>query len=155
MGGRTNVMDWLLEIDIPGARINNTDDHNRADTGPLYWEAMTRAQIIVHANPGNWEGDFRLWEALCSKALVFIDTMYVELPHPLVDEDDVVFFDSLDKQGFIDKVRYYMEHKEEARRIAMNGFYKAIRYHRYLNRVDYILSTVNLLTDPAYQVKLS
>lgn len=110
-----------------GARVNHTDDHNRADTGPLYWRAMKAAKIIVTANPGNWEGDFRLWEALCSKALVLVDRMYVELPHPFVDGEDVVVFDSLDRGSLMEKVRYYMEHEAEARRIAMNGFYKVRR----------------------------
>jgi spore maturation protein CgeB len=114
---------------------------------------MKAAQIVVHANPGNWEGDFRLWESLCSKALVFVDYMYVPHSHPLTDGEDVVFYDPLDKQNFMAKVKYYLMHHEEARRIAMNGFYKAMRHHRYINRVDYILNTVSLLTDPSYKVR--
>lgn len=51
--------DQLPQQQNKGARINHTDDHNRADTGPLYWAAMKAAKIIVTANPGNWEGDFR------------------------------------------------------------------------------------------------
>lgn len=117
-----------------------------------------------------------------SKALVLVDRMYVELPHALIDREDVVYFDSLNKSSLVDTVRYYLEHEAEARRIAMNGYYKvqrgrgvlgeralecvwssvaqifhsipiqAIRYHRYVNRVDFILNSVNLLTDPSYQV---
>jgi hypothetical protein len=94
-----------------------------------------------------------LWESLCSKALVFVDYMYVPHSHPLIDGEDVIFYDPLDKQGFMDKVKYYLAHHEEARRIAMNGFYKAMRHHRYINRVDYILTTVSLLTDPSYKVR--
>ena len=90
---------------------------------------------------------------MCSKAMVFVDFMYVPHPHPLVDGEDVVFFDPLDKQGFVDKINYYLTHKDEARRIAMNGYYKAMRYHRYINRVDFILNTVSILTDPSYKVR--
>lgn len=150
---------------------------------------MKAAKIIVTANPGNWEGDFRcvvdkgggellyakyvcwwgvydpccihtrarrtmdfkkkikpfhpslspalnppasrLWEAMGSKALVLVDRMYVELPHALLDREDVVYFDSLDKSSLVDTVRYYLEHEEEARRIAMNGFYKVQRGRGY------------------------
>lgn len=113
---------------------------------------MKGAQIVAHANPGNWEGDFRLWESLCSKALVFVDYLYVPHSFPLIDGEDVVFFDPLDKEDFKNKIDYYLHHKEKARKIAMNGFYKAIKYHRYVNRIDYFLNTVSALTDPAYKV---
>ena len=66
-----------------------------------------------------------------SKALVLVDRMYVELPHALLDREDVVYFDSLDKSSLVDTVRYYLEHEEEARRIAMNGFYKVQRGRGY------------------------
>lgn len=68
-----------------------------------------------------------MWEALGSKALVLVDRMYVELPHPLVDGEDVVYFDSLDKSSLVETVRYYLQNDKEARRIAMNGFYKVRR----------------------------
>ena len=154
MGGRINIKTWLAEMNIPGAQVDVIDAGGRGSpsTGG-YWETMKKAQIVAHANPGNWEGDFRLWESLCSKALVFVDYMYIPHPHPLIDGEDVVFFDPLDRQGFVDKINYYLEHKDEARRIAMNGFYKAIKYHRYINRVDYFFNTINLLTDPAYKVR--
>lgn len=139
----------------PGAQIAVPDDGGRASAGAAYWQSMKEARIVAHANPGNWEGDFRLWESLCSKALVFVDYLYIPHAHPLIDGEDVVFYDPLDKQAFIDKVQYYLSHEHEARRIAMNGFYKALRHHRYVNRVDYILNTVNLLMDPSYQVRSS
>lgn len=119
----------------------------------LCFEGNTSCLIfLILPFVGNWEGDFRLWESLCSKALVFVDYIYAPFPHPLIDGEDVVFFDPLDKEAFVKKVLYYLENKEEARKIAMNGFYKAVKYHRYINRVDYMLNTVNLITDPAYKV---
>lgn len=42
-----------------------------------YFDKMTHAQIVVTVNPGNWEGDFRLWESMCTGALVFVDPIMV------------------------------------------------------------------------------
>lgn len=48
---------------------------NRHQNSAPYLEVMKRARIVVTANPGHWEGDFRLWEAVASKALIFVDYM--------------------------------------------------------------------------------
>ena len=90
---------------------------------------MNSAQIVAHANPGNRVGDFRLWESVYSKPLVFVDYMYLPHPHPLIAVKDVVFFDPLDKEGIHEEGRLLpIDHKEEPRKIAMNGFYKAIKH---------------------------
>jgi len=36
---------------------------------------MREARIVVTCNPSHWEGDFRLFEAMLSGALVFVDEM--------------------------------------------------------------------------------
>lgn len=73
------------------------------------------------------------------------------VPHFFQDGVDAIFFDVHDKQAFMDKVSYYLEHPKEARKIAMSGYYKALRYHRYVNRVDYVFNTVDHLLDDAYR----
>jgi len=78
---------------------------NRDGGGGNYTSLMKRARVIVTANPGHWEGDFRLWEALSSKALVMCDYLYVPIPHMLRDGHDLIFFDYRDQQGFENKVR--------------------------------------------------
>lgn len=88
---------------------------------------------------------------MASKALVFTDYMFVQTPHFFKDGEDFIVFDHHDKEGFVKKLNYYLEHEEEARRIAMNGYYKAIKYHRYVNRVDYMFNTVDHLLDPGYK----
>ena len=50
---------------------------------------------------------------MCSKALAFVDYMYVPHAHPLIDGEDVIYYDPLDKQGFMDKVHYYLSQKDE------------------------------------------
>lgn len=51
----------------------------------------------------------------------------------------------------MDKLHYYLSHPDEARKVAMSGFYKAMRYHRYVNRVDYVFNTVEHLLDASYR----
>jgi hypothetical protein len=52
-------------------------------------------------------------------------------------------------------VEHYLENPEAARKIAMSGFHKAMRHHRWVNRVDYMLLTTAQLLDPAWQVRWS
>lgn len=82
-GGRENVSAWLTEMAIEGAVLGEVSDWqegNRHQNNGPYLDAMRRAQIVVTSNPGDWEGDFRLWEAMATKALVFVDYMYVSDP---------------------------------------------------------------------------
>jgi spore maturation protein CgeB len=64
---------------------------------------------------------------------------------------DAIFFDVHDRDAFRDKITFYLSNPKEARKIAMNGYYKALRYHRYVNRVDYVFNTVDHLLDDAYR----
>jgi hypothetical protein len=38
----------------------------RTQIDRMYFERMYNTQIIVTVNPAEWEGDFRLWEALAT-----------------------------------------------------------------------------------------
>ena len=156
MAGRENAVTWLNEMKVPGAIIGEVSDWregNRGADSKPYIDAMKRAQIVVTANPGNWEGDFRFWEAIASKALIISDYFFMPVPDFFEDGVDVVFYDPLNKEDFINKVTYYLDHPEEARRIAINGYFKALKYHRYVNRVDYVFNTVAQLLDGSYQVR--
>jgi len=123
-GGRANATRWLRELAIPGALVGDVDQGSRFGGGARYWAGLKRAQIVVTANPSKWEGDFRLWEALASKALVFVDHLYAPMPCPLIDGQDVIYFHPYDQADFVKKLEYYLAHPEEARRIAMSGFHK-------------------------------
>lgn len=153
-GARANVTRWLQEMDIEGAVVGSVDEGTRSKGGKQYWDYLRRAKIVATANPGGWEGDFRLWEALASKGLVFVDELHAPMPCPLLHGEDVIYYDAYDRRSFEQKVRYYLAHPEEARRIAMSGFHKVIRCHRWVNRVDYIMSTAAHLLDPGFKVRI-
>lgn len=150
---RESVVRWLEEINLPHkvlGEVSDWQEGNRDRTEPRYFDAMRRAKIVVTANPGNWEGDFRLWEAMASKALVFVDQMYMPVPNFFVDGEDLVVFDYSDRAAFERKLRHYLQHPSEARRVAMSGYHKALRHHLYRNRVDYVFATAVQLLDGSY-----
>lgn len=105
---------------------------------------MYNSKIIVTVNPGNWEGDFRLWETMSSGALVFVDPLFVPHPFPLEDGIHVIFFNNQQPEDLIQKLNYYLSHPVEARRIAISGYLHALKYHRTINLVDYVLRSSHL-----------
>lgn len=105
---------------------------------------MYDAQIVVTANPAGWEGDFRLWEALASGALVFVDELSTPMPFPLVHGENVVFFSTHDKADFLTKLSFYSTHEYDRESIARRGYVHAMRYHRTVNFVDYVLRSAHV-----------
>jgi hypothetical protein len=105
---------------------------------------MYNAKIIVTVNPANWEGDFRLWEAMASGALIFVDHIFVPHPFPLRDKEHVVFYDNNNQTELFEKLDYYRANPKEARRIAVNGYLHAMKYHRTVSMVDYVLRSAHL-----------
>ena len=104
---------------------------------------MRHAKIVVTVNPANWEGDFRLWEAMCTGALIFVDPIFVPHQFPLIDRQHVIFFSNRNRSDLYLKLDYYRQHPEEAKRIALQGYFHAMKYHRTINLVDYILRTAH------------
>lgn len=62
-GARKTVLRWLREFnstgEITGMAIGDVDNCSRDKSCPGYVDRMKSAKIIVTANPGEWEGDFR------------------------------------------------------------------------------------------------
>lgn len=116
----------------------------RTTVSKQYFEQMFNAQIIVTVNPANWEGDFRLWESMCTGALIFVDPVFVPHPFPLQDKVHVVFFSNNDREDLFRKLDYYRANPQEARKIAIQGYLHAMKYHRTVSMIDYILRTAHL-----------
>jgi hypothetical protein len=125
---------WLFQVNTA----------TRTTVSMAYFQQLFNAKIIVTVNPANWEGDFRLWESMCSGALVFVDPLYVPHPYPLVGGEHVVFFDNNNRTDLFAKLDYYRAHPLEARRIAEYGYLFAMKYHRTVNMMDYILRSAHL-----------
>ncbi|KAH8092321.1 glycosyl transferase [Aureococcus anophagefferens] len=93
----------------------------RREINDGYFGAMRKSKIVVTCNPSHWEGDFRTFEALASGALIFVDEMY----------------------AFAEKLAYYLARPDEAAKIAAAGLKHALKYHRAVSRMDWVLRSAH------------
>lgn len=107
-----------------------------------YCDITTNSKIIVTACPTNYEGDYRLMEAMTSGALVMHNKMVLP-PEGLVDgEHWVTYKNALDLR---DKMDYYVKKSGEACEIATNGRKFVLENHRPHHRVEQWLKEAGLL----------
>jgi hypothetical protein len=56
--------------------IGQASHKSRGSIDAEYFSVLRRSRVVLTANPRDWEGDWRLWEALASGALVLVDRMF-------------------------------------------------------------------------------
>lgn len=78
-----------------------------------YFSQMKRAKVVVCCNPECWEGDFRLYEAVTSGAVVFCDRMF-KVPPEL--EDVVEWYDLEDPEGVLTRIKEVLADPKEWKR---------------------------------------
>ena len=105
---------------------------------------MHNAKIIVTVNPSEWEGDFRLWESMATGALIFVDPIFTPHPFPLIDGKHIVLFSNSNKTDLWQKLDYYRQHPDEARKIAITGYLHCMKYHRTVSMIDYVLRSAHI-----------
>jgi len=146
---RSRVLNLVKSLKIEGktqiGQLNNEVRGNfNSPKMKEYWKSLKKSRIIVTCNPSKWEGDFRTWEALASKALVFIDKIYSPMKHPLIDNKHCIFYEPSDRglEELKEKILYFLKNKTQATIIAKQGFEFAMKYHRASNRIDEILDRI-------------
>ncbi|KAH8051836.1 glycosyl transferase [Aureococcus anophagefferens] len=144
---RSRVVSWIhtyLEAhpDVRGI-AGDVNSGGRREINDGYFGAMRKSKIVVTCNPSHWEGDFRTFEALASGALIFVDEMYVPHPRPFVDGEHVVVYDNSDEKAFAEKLAYYLARPDEAAKIAAAGLKHALKYHRAVSRMDWVLRSAH------------
>ena len=107
-----------------------------------YFEILRHSKIIVTANPTNWEGDFRLWEALLMGNLVLCDQMVIPhiMKHPLIDRKHLVFYKNGDELMHL--INYYIHHEDERNSIGKEGREYCLKYHKFSDRVQEVLDKI-------------
>ena len=104
-----------------------------------YWSEMPKVNLnftIPNIKSGI---PLRIWDVLGCGG--FLLTNYqAEIPYYFKEGEDLVCFDSL--EDLCEKVGYYLEHEEERKRIAWNGYRKVREKHSYIERIRTILDTV-------------
>lgn len=147
---RSRIVDWtkaFIEEHELQKKTNIGDvgnGYSASDFDSKYLAHLADSKIIVTCNPYSWEGDFRLWEALLSGALVMVDKMAIPqwMPHPLVHKKHLVFYDTRNQSEFNSLLKYYIEHEDEARRIGEAGYNFVLEHHMAKDRVSYILDKI-------------
>ena len=110
-----------------------------------YWSEMPKVFRMSKINlnftiPNIKSGiPLRIWDVLGCGG--FLLTNYqAEIPYYFKEGEDLVCFDSL--EDLCEKVGYYLEHEEERKRIAWNGYRTVREKHSYIERIRTILDTV-------------
>ena len=107
-----------------------------------YHKLLTRAKIVVTANPDHWEGDYRLFESLFSGCLVFVDEMLTPVIHPFSTNEHLVYYDRDDLPSLKEKIEYYLNHPAELCRVAESGHRYAMSFHTASARIDEIIAVL-------------
>ena len=114
----------LCFIGIAGKRAKK----GRNSVSTDYVDTLLKSKIVVVSQRNNWEGHWRLMEALVSGAMVMTDKM-LSLPFGYQDGVSVVEYES--SEDLLRKVAYYTDPTHaserlsvarEGRRLAMEGF---------------------------------
>ena len=145
---RQRVQTWMEEYvkerSIERAVVGQINSASRTTVSKKYFDLMHNAQIIVTVNPSDWEGDFRLWESMATGALIFVDPIFAPHPFPLTDGEHLILFSNTNRTDLFGKLDFYRKHPEDARRIAINGYLQAMKYHRTVNMIDYVLRSAHV-----------
>jgi hypothetical protein len=144
---RINILKLLLDFiekkDI-SSHLGPVNESERNVFDQDYLKTLARTKILVTCNPDRWEGDSRTWEAFANKCLVFVDELYALKYNALRNEEHCIFYKLGNEKGLLDKLDYFLKNEREALEIANNGHRFAMKYHRTANRIDEILTTLNI-----------
>ncbi|KAH8043588.1 hypothetical protein JL721_13092 [Aureococcus anophagefferens] len=96
---RYYAMQYVSQRERLSGFFGEFDTSQRNVISAPYFALMRRARVVVTCNPGDWEGDFRTWEAVvpapwCSW------TATTPMPHAFVDGDDAYIYDNGDGPAF-------------------------------------------------------
>ena len=121
-----------------------TDCQNRYGVvNTKYFEILKTSKIIVTANPPNWEGDFRLWEALLMGNLVLCDKMLLPsiIKYPLENKKHLVYYSN--PQELVYLINYYINNETERNKIAKEGREYCLKYHKFSDRVLEVIEVIS------------
>lgn len=142
---RRRILDFLKGLDINGTKhVGQFNNMMRRGFSRAYSRFLKRGKLAITCMPGPNEGDFRTWEAFASGALVFVDRQYTLTEHPLVDGEHCIFLTATEEgmKELGEKIRYFLANKEQAEKIARQGYEFTMKYHRGTNRIDEILNVI-------------
>ena len=104
-----------------------------------YFEKLLGSKIVVTCIPPDWEGDYRLFEALGCGPLVLVDEMLTPVKNAFEDGKHLVYYKRDQPEDLIEKLRYYLDHEDERQQVALQGYEYAKKHHKPIDRIDEVL----------------
>ena len=142
--GIRSVIPYIVNLYTGNKFVGRVDCPTRYGTVNIkYFDILKTSKIIVTANPPNWEGDFRLWEALLMGNLVLCDEMVIPhiMKYPLLHKTHLVFYKNIHE--LLEFINYYTQNEEERDRIGKEGRDYCLKYHKFSNRVEEVITFIS------------
>lgn len=138
-----------LSAKYPVAVYSNSETSGlpmvNARGGVDYWSEMPKvfraSKINLNFTIPNIKSGLplRIWDVLGAGG--FLMTNYqAELPYYFEEGKEYVCFES--EQELVEKCGYYLEHEEERKMIARNGYEKVKSFHTYQNRIERMMELI-------------
>jgi len=106
-------------------------------------EIYSQSKIVINHSIKN-DINMRIFEALMSGSMLITNRIKNNGFDELFEENkDLIVFE--DREDLKQKIAYYLKNEEEREKIALNGYKKALNFHKYENRVKFILEKIEEL----------
>jgi len=109
------------------------------EKGITYNEYLKRisSSYITIDTWGTGECCARLWEIFANKSCAFCQKYNILFPNKFINEKDYIEYSTI--KELEDKLRYYLDNKNECLEIAEKGYKHLLKYHTSKKRVEYLL----------------
>lgn len=139
---RNKVVNFIHSLGNNGIKVFTglVDWHFlKRDFSDEYFGVMSKSKIIVNCNPDDWEGDYRLFEALTTGSLVFCD----EMSDKMGFEEDIIWYSVENLKELEYKLRFFLNNQSKLQQLSESAFNKTKQKHISDSRVKFILQTAN------------
>lgn len=129
-------------IDSLSQKYPNTIKNQNGFWGSEHNKFLNSAEIVLQQSRYG-EITRRIFEGMSCKKLVIADRLdsSTRIQELFIDGEDIVFYDN--EIDCLNKIVYYSNNQEKARRIAENGYSKVLNYHTQKQRVEFIINKWN------------
>lgn len=117
-----------------GRRLNQQFDQET-------YRSILKSSLIGLSFFGCGFDTVRYWELPANRVMLLSERLPIQIPHNFVDGESAVFFDDL--SDLEAKLDFYLNHPNEAKRIAAEGHKHYLRYHTTTARARQFLGVVS------------
>lgn len=135
---RREVIRYIQEKKLPIAlgRKGNFRHSFTVTASNDYYQYINKAEVII-SSLGWGEDTARFWEAVSTGACVISERFHLDLEHPFIDGENVLFFDHpYEIEGIIKKIQ---SGEIDAKEIGRKGREHALNHHMIMDRAQYVI----------------